>query len=162
MEREDERENGDIDIENIKFLYNLSKEKFNFLMDSVDKLDQKFVALFSVDVVVLSIIFSLNRFQQNAFFFAGVILIIFGIISAVLGYIPKPFTDIDIEKCWRNYYGSKYEETIEKITSDIVAAYTKNRIVQDKKANYIKLAFMFSLSGIIIIILSQMIICQGG
>jgi sugar phosphate permease len=162
LEREEERENENIDIENIKFLHNLSKEKFNLLMDSVDKLDQKFVTLFSVDVVVLSIIFSLNRSQQKPLFFAGITLITVAIIIAVLGYRPKTFTDIDIETCWEDYFNSKHEETIVKITSNIVLSYTKNRIVQDKKANYIRLAFIFSLSGIIIIILSQMVIYQGG
>ena len=161
MEKENEKENENVDIENIKFLHNLSREKFNFLMNNVDKLDQKFTTLFSADAVILTIIFSLNRFQQSAFFIAGVTLIIVAIITAVLGYIPKTFTDIDIKKYWEENYSSKYKETIAETTSNIVASYTKNRKVQDKKSKYVGLAFIFSMVGLLIIVLSQ-IICRGG
>jgi len=157
-----ERENETIDTKNIEFFQNLSREKFNFLMDSIDKLDQKFTTLFSVNAVIISVIFSLNRFQQNTLFFIGLTLIIVTLIIAVLGYVPKALLDIDIEKFWNENYGGKYGDTIAEITSHIIAAYTKNRKVQDKKSEFVRLAFIFSLAGIILIILGQIICVKGG
>ncbi|MCR4433669.1 MAG: hypothetical protein NUV70_06445 [Caldiserica bacterium] len=146
-----------MESKNVEFFQNLSREKFNFLMDSIDKLDQKFTTLFSVNAVIISVIFSLNRFQQNTLFFIGLSFFIVTLIIAVLGYVPKTFLDIDIEKFWDENYGGKYKDTIAEITSHIIAAYTKNRKVQDKKSEYVRLAFTFSLTGILLIILGQII-----
>jgi len=145
-------------IKNIEFLHNISREKYNFLMDNIDKLDQKFTTLFSVNVIIISIIFSLNVIKQTALFFMGLTLIIVAVIIAVIGYIPKVFRDVAIDKLWEKNYNTDYKTTIESITSAIIEAYKTNKNVQDIKSERVILAFVFSLSGIVIIALSQIII----
>jgi len=150
-----EKEKENIDLKNIEFFQHLSREKFNFLMDSIDKLDQKFTTIFSVNAVILSIIFSLNRFQQNLLFFFGLASIIIALLIAFLGYVPKGLLEIDLNVWWNENYGEKYKDTISEITSHIIAAYTQNKKVLSKKAKFVNLAFIFSLAGIFCIILSQ-------
>jgi hypothetical protein len=149
----------EIDLKNTELLHNLSREKYNFLMDNIDKLDQKFTTLFSVDAVIISITISLNITRQTALFFVGLTLILVALIVAVIGYIPKTLHDIAIDKFWNENYSKDYKTTIESITSHIVEAYTRNRKVQDRKSERVNLAFIFSLAGIIIIVLSHIIMC---
>lgn len=150
-------DNGAVDIENIKFLYEVINQRVYAEFDALGKKDQKASTLFALDGIVLSIIFTLfSRTTYCLYLFCiGIGSLFLSLILAFFSYkIAKWRLDPTPDIFRKEYYAKSYKETVEDITATLADAYEKNKGKMSRKDSCVNWGFICSIIGIFFIFLS--------
>jgi len=158
MESKEKVKKDLLDPKTLEFLYNFVEKNNAFILDAIDKLDQKIANLIAASAIVISIL-TYNAFSGlfivELFSIIGGILIITSFIIGIIGYLPKPVYSNDPKKTWEDYFTYIYADACEQVTSNLAATFNHNMTLIKSKAKFIKWQLWTLIIGIVLIFISK-------
>ena len=120
------------------------------MLGAIDALDQKLAQTISINGLILSFIFDKGTAASSVFlFYTGLILIILGMFFCAYAFRAQKFKDSPNP----NLYLDKAEKEICKELRKLwVKAIEHNINAQGKKANYLNVGLVFTITGLTAII----------
>lgn len=147
-----------IDTENLKLLFQVTKDELVYQMDVGDKLNTKASTIMGFIGVIVGVIFGFTFYLKSLspqvfyslkistlFLIISFIFALFGFKNEVYRYDPEP------KKLVEKYLLENHEKTMETITYNYVESYEENKKKLVKKARNINISLYLIFLSLIIL-----------